>query len=127
MPAALLPGLGLTTPEPNKSLRIFSLAATLAFSISFGAIAQSNLADRTATPSVAASAVGHWLHSPQGDTIGSVRGLADGGSTAVIMIGSYFRPGSHEARVPARMLSIVDGKVMLQAETVEALNATSSR
>ncbi len=107
--------------------RILSLAAALALSLNFGAMAQSNPADRTATPSVAANAVGRWLYDPQGDTIGSVRGLADGGSTAVLMIGSYFRPGSHEARVPARMLSIVDGKVTLQSETVEALNATSRR
>ncbi len=38
------------------------------------------------------------------------------------MIGAYFQHGSHEARVPARALSLVDGKVTLQAETAEALN-----
>jgi len=103
--------------DHTMTTRILSLAAALAVSVSFGALAQSPQAD----------AVGRWLHDPQGNTIGSVRGLADGGSTAVLMIGSYFRPGSHEARVPARMLSIVDGRVVLQGETVEALNAIPSR
>ena len=82
----------------------------------------------SATPdtvsSVAASTVGHWLHDPQGNTIGSVRWLADGGRTAVIMVGSYFEPGSHEARVPAGALSVVNGKATLQTQTIEALNTT---
>jgi len=39
------------------------------------------------------------------------------------MLGSYFQPGSHEMTVPARRLSIVDGKAVLQTETVAALNA----
>lgn len=59
---------------------------------------------------------------PPGNVIGSVRALADDGRIAVIMVGSYFEPGSHQARVPARALSLVDGKITLQAETVEALN-----
>lgn len=37
------------------------------------------------------------------------------------MIGTYFQPGSHEARVPARALSLVNGKVTLQAETAKTL------
>ena len=74
-------------------------------------------------PAVAASAAGRWLYDAQGNTIGSVRGLADGGRTAVIMVGSYFRPGSYEARVPASALSVVDGKVTLRTETIQALNA----
>ena len=104
------------------TIRILSLAAVLALSVGSGAMAQSSPVNQVAT-----HAVGRWLYDPQGDTIGSVRSLADGGSTAVIMVGSYFRPGSHEARVPARMLSLVDGKVTLQAETVQALNATPGR
>jgi len=108
--------------DRTMTTRILSLAAALALSVGTGAMAQS-----TSPNQVAGNSVGRWLHDPQGDTIGSVRSLADGGSTAVIMIGSYFRPGSHEARVPARMLSIVDGKVTLQAETVQALNAMPGR
>jgi hypothetical protein len=106
--------------------RLLSLIAALALSVSVGAMAQSAAypaAGQAASPSVAASAVGHWLHDSQGNTIGSVRGLADGGRTAVIMVGSYFRPGSYEARVPADALSVVDSKVTLRTETVQALNA----
>ena len=107
------------------NIRILSLAGALALSISSGAMAQ-NAADsadsQAGTPFAAATAVGRWLHDPQGNIIGSVRALADGGRIAVIMVGSYFEPGSHEARVPARTLSLVDGKIILQAKTVEALN-----
>ena len=74
-------------------------------------------------PGIAASTIGHWLYDAQGNTIGSVRGVTDGGRTAVIMVGSYFRPGSYEARVPASALSVVDGKVTLRTETIQALNA----
>ena len=101
-----------------------TLAAALVLSVSGGAMAQS-AADQIVSPSVAASAVGHWLYDPQGNTVGSVRGLVDGGRTAVIMVGSYFRPGSYEARVPASALSVVDGKVTLQTKTLQALNARS--
>jgi hypothetical protein len=106
------------------NIRPLSLAAALAF-IGNGAMAQNTAysADSQAgAPFAAATAVGRWLHDPRGNIIGSVRALADDGQTAVIMVGAYFEPGSHEARVPARALSLADGKVTLQAETVEALN-----
>ena len=108
--------------------RILGLAALTALPLGGGAMAQAapaRLAANTmAEPSAAAqAAVGNWLYNPRGDIIGSVRSLADGGRTAVIMVGSYFQPGSHEARIPADMLSIVGGKVTLRAGTVEALNA----
>ena len=113
--------------------RLLSLSAALALSVggaavSGGAMAQATagrVPAETASPSVAASAVGRWLYDPQGNSIGSVRSLADGGRTAVIMVGTYFRPGSYEARVPARALSVVDGHVTLQTETVQALAARS--
>ncbi len=38
------------------------------------------------------------------------------------MIGSYFQPGSYEMTVSSRRLSVVDGRVTLQTEAVEALN-----
>ncbi len=110
--------------------RLFSVAAALALSVSGAVMAQATAcvaAEQAAAPSAAASAVGQWLHDLQGNTIGSVRGLADGGRTAVIMVGSYFTPGSREATVPARAISIVNGKVTLQTETVEALNTSSWR
>ena len=113
--------------------RLLSIAAALALSVSSAAVSGGALAQEalgrvpaeTASPSVAASAVGRWLYDPRGNTIGSVRSLIDGGRTAVIMVGTYFRPGSYEARVPANALSVVDGKVTLQTETVQALNSLS--
>jgi len=107
----------------NTSL--VSFMAALALSIGSGAMAQNatHSADSQAgAPFAAATAVGRWLYDPRGNVIGSVRALADDGRIAVIMVGSYFEPGSHQARVPARALSLVDGKITLQAETVEALN-----
>jgi len=43
------------------------------------------------------------------------------------MVGSYFQPGSHEAKVSSSMLSIIDGKVTLRPATVEALNTVARR
>jgi len=84
-------------------------------------------ADQTPARSIAASAVGHWLYDQQGNKIGSVRSLTDGGRTAVIMVGTYFESGSRDVRVPASTLSIVHGQVMLRPETVAALNAPTQR
>lgn len=110
--------------------RFLSLLAVLALPVNAGvisgtAMAQSNAGRSSAETiqhSAAASAVGRWLHDPQGNTIGSVRSLADDGRTAVIMVGSYFQPGSYEARVPAGALSVLDGKVTLQTETLQTLS-----
>ncbi len=110
--------------------RILSLAASLAFTLGGAALAQpaaSPAADQAGIYSVATSAVGRWLYDLKGNRIGSVRKLEDGGRTAVIMVGSYFQPGSHEARVPAAALSMVDGKAVLGGDTVEALNTVSRR
>jgi hypothetical protein len=111
--------------------RLLGCAAVLALSISHGVIAQAAIptADQaqTATSSVGANPVGHWLYDPAGHLIGSVRNLTDGGRTVVIMVGSYFQPGNHEAQVPARALSIVNGRAMLQTETVKALNTPPGR
>ena len=107
---------------------LLTVVAALLLSVSGGAMAEpaaDPAATEAAVPFVATNAVGRWLHDPQGNTIGSVRGLADGGRTAVVMIGSYFRPGSYEARVPASALSVVNGKVTLQIETIQALNIQS--
>lgn len=86
-------------------------------------------ADLATEPSAAMTDafVGRWLHDPHGDIIGSVRSLADSRHTAIIMVGSYFQPGSHEARVPARSLSLVNGRVTLRAETVAALDTRLRR
>ncbi len=105
--------------------RILSLVAAMALSLGAAAFAQpmvSPATEQAAAHSVASSAVGHWLYDPQGSIIGSVRSLTDDGRTAVIMVGSYFQPGSHLASVHASSLSIVNGKVTLQNETVQALN-----
>ncbi len=108
--------------------RILSLAASLAFTLGGAALAQpvaGPAAGQAAIYSVASSAVGRWLYDLKGNKIGSVRKLEDGGRTAVIMVGSYFQPGSHEARVPAGALSMADGKVVLRGDTAEALNTVS--
>lgn len=92
-----------------------------------GAMAQ---AQPGAAPAECATeaAVGHWLRNPQGAKIGSVRALADGGRSVVIMVGAYFDPGGYEAVVPACTITMAaDGRVMLRREAVEALNAPSSR
>lgn len=105
--------------------RLFGALALVAATAGTGALAQtptSAAPPRCANPT---AAVGRWLHDPQGNTIGSVRALADGGRSAVIMIGSYFEPESHEAVVPACEISLADGKVTLRREITEALNAPS--
>ena len=113
--------------------RILSIAAALAFSLSSGAMAQTDqtatnpATDHTAAYSVAASSVGRWLYDLRGNIVGSVRSVTDDGRTAVIMVGAYFQPGSHEARVPASALSVVNGKVTLRGETIEALNTPPQR
>lgn len=108
----------------------FSLVASLMLAVSGGAVAQTavgSAANRAATPFTAANAVGHWLHDPQGNTIGSVRTLSADGQIAEIMVGSYFQPGSHVASVPSSALAIVDGKVTLRSGTAEALNTAARR
>ena len=99
-------------------------------SISGAALAQTaynSTASHAQVYSAASSAVGRWVYDLQGNIIGSVRSLTDDGRTAIIMVGSYFQAGSHEARVPSENLSIVNGKVTLQAGTVQALNTVSRR
>ncbi len=110
--------------------RILSLAASLAFTFGGAAFAQPAVGPApgpTPAYSIASSAVGRWLYDLKGQRIGSVRKLEDGGRTAVLMIGAYFQPGSHEARVPASALSVVDGKAVLHDDTVQALNTVPRR
>jgi len=104
--------------------RILGLAASLVLAAGGVALAQpaAGAAPDQARYSAASSAVGRWLYDLQGNTIGSVRSLSDDGRTAVIMVGSYFQPGSHLTSVPASSLSVVNGKVTLRNDTVQALN-----
>ncbi len=74
---------------------------------------------------VTSKVVGRWLYNQKGNKIGSVRSLSDNGQTAVIMIGSYFQPGSHEATISVTALSVVSGDVTLRTGTAEALNSVS--
>ncbi len=109
---------------------LLSLTALLAVSTSGGAMAQALVVPaviQATVSSVAANAVGHWLYGPQGNIIGSVRSLAADGQTAIIMVGSYTESGSHEARIPTRALSMVNGKVTLRTGTAEALSFTLPR
>lgn len=105
--------------------RILSLAASLAFTLGGAALAQpaaSTVGGQAAAYSVASSAVGRWLYDLKGNRIGSIRKLEDGGRTVVVMVGSYFQDGSHEARVPASALWVADGRTVLRGDTALALN-----
>jgi hypothetical protein len=103
--------------------RILSLAASLMLS-AVTALAQPALGPTTdpAAYAAASSPVGRWLYDLKGNKVGSVRSLSEDGRTAVVMVGSYFQPGSHLTAVPTSALSVVDGKLTVRNETVEALN-----
>ena len=123
-PGLFSPGRG-NGKVKTMNTRMLSLIASVAFTFGGAALAQpaaSPAAGQAVIYSVASSAVGRWLYDLKGQRIGSVRKLEDGGRTAVIMVGSYFQIGSHEARVPASALSVVDGKAVLHDDTVQALN-----
>ena len=110
--------------------RRLSFIASLVLAAGGGAMAQTAVvpaAHPVVAPFAASNAVGHWLHDPQGNTIGSVRGLSADGQTAEIMVGSYFQLSSHVASIPSSALAMVDGKVTLRRETVEALNTAARR
>ncbi len=94
------------------NIRSIALTALLTLSAGGAAFAQS----------VPGSAAGQFLYDPQGETLGSVVGLTDGGRTAVVRLGFIREPGSREITVPASALSVSNGRVTLRAETVEALN-----
>ena len=104
--------------------RILSLAASLAWSVGGAAMAQVP-GGPVAPYAVASSAVGRWIYDLQGHKFGSVRRLSADGRTALIMVGSYFQSGSHEATVPATALSVVNGNVTLRTGTADALSTAS--
>jgi hypothetical protein len=112
-------------------MKTFSLAATTALLAMLGAAMAQPVANPTADLSVASSVtsrdVGHWLYDAQGNKVGSIRSLSADGRTASIMVGSYGQPGSHEARLLASTLSMVNGRPTLRAGTVEALNTAAQR
>lgn len=111
---------------------IFAVAATT-LSLSAGQVfaaakgSDGPFQNQPGASSVSASAVGRWIYDSQGNIVGSVRNLTKDGRTAVIMVGSYFEPGSHEARVSTNELSIVNGRVILRTGTAEALNVADRR
>ena len=85
-----------------------------------------------APPSASASAsaaalVGHWLHDSRGEVVGSVRSISPDGRIATIVLGIYTLDNLRVIQVPASALSVMDGKVTLRREPVEALNAFPSR
>lgn len=106
------------------NVRILSLAALLALSFGGAALAQPSVGPVTepAVASVVSNAAGHWLYDSRGNVIGSVRSFTNEGQTAVIMVGTYFQPGSHLDTVRTSSLIMVNGKVTLRNETVQALN-----
>ena len=75
----------------------------------------------------AASAVGDWLHDTRGDIIGSVKAVTDGGRTAVIALGIYFRDHVRLVRVPAEAISIEGGRAVLRPEVLQAVGKPPGR
>ena len=107
--------------------RFFGALALLTVSGGSAAVAQA-LPGAASSGCATEAAVGRWLLDSQGAKIGSIRALTDGGRTVVIMVGSYFQPGSHEAVVPACAITVAaDGRVMLRREAIEALNVPAPR
>lgn len=75
----------------------------------------------------AASAVGDWLHDDRGEIIGSVKAVTDGGRTAVIALGIYFRDRVRLVEVPAEAISIEGGRAVLRPETLQAVSKSPGR
>ncbi len=93
-----------------KFVRKFGLAMAVSLALGVPALAQN---------APLSSAVGQWVYSPQGEKIGSVRGLTADGQVEVL-VGAYFQPGSHIETVPARAFSLADGRVTLQPQTLQS-------
>lgn len=91
-------------------VRKFALSALVSLAFIPPALAQ-NMAP-------ASTLVGQWVYSPGGDKIGSVRAVGPAG--VELMVGGYFQPGSHVETVPVRALSLADGRVILQPDTLQA-------
>ena len=72
------------------------------------------------------SAVGNWLYDANGELVGSVYGVADGGRTVIAQWGSYLTPGRHLVSVPAADFAMVGDHVMLRTLTANALASTSA-
>lgn len=111
--AAVVALMRIAQAAPNYAVPAMALSVT-------GAA----MAQAPAEP-VASKVVGRWLYDQKGNKIGSVRSLSDDGQTAVIMTGSYFQPGSHEATISVAALSVVSGHVTLRTGVAEALNSVS--
>jgi len=66
--------------------------------------------------------VGQWLRVSNGTIIGGVRSLSSDGRTAnLMMIRSYFEPGSHEAQIPTSSLPVFNGRVIFAAGRTSGL------
>ena len=116
--------MSITSKTRTMSFHLAIVVLTLlgiAILISIGARAQD------APAATVESLAGRWLHDPQGNVIGSVRGSADAGRTARLMIGSYFQPGSHEIRVPTDTLFVSKGVVMLRSVPKASAELLSER
>lgn len=117
----------ITTIRTALLMPAAALLALTGVRLAAGAGTTAQATGSPATAPAIASVAGHWLHDSQGNVIGGVQGSADGGRTAVLMIGSYFQPGSHEIRVPASQLSVASGQVRPRPEISEALNVLPQR
>jgi hypothetical protein len=67
------------------------------------------------------SVVGNWLHDGNGELVGSVYAVTDGGRTVIAQYGSYLTPGRHLVALPAADVTMVGGHAVLRTLTADAL------
>jgi hypothetical protein len=70
------------------------------------------------------SVVGNWLYDANGELVGSVYAVTDGGRTVIVLYGSYLTPGSHLVSLPAADFAVVGGHATLRTLTADALAAS---
>ncbi|HKM64614.1 MAG TPA: hypothetical protein VJY39_19205 [Acidisphaera sp.] len=100
--------------------------AALVFATGLGAAALGAAAPAFAQPAAEfdpQSAVGHWLYDSNGELVGSVYAVADGGRTVIVQYGTYLTPGRHLVAVPSADLAEVAGHATLRTMTADALAA----
>jgi len=76
---------------------------------------------QTAAGGSVQSVVGRWLYDANGDLIGSVYAVTDGGATTIIQYGSYLTPGRKLVAIPSAEVTIVGGRAVLRTLTADSL------
>ncbi len=98
--------------------------AAFVFAAGLGAAAFGAAAPAFAQPAAEfnpQAAVGHWLYDVNGDLVGSVYAVTDGGRTVIVQYGTYLTPGRHLVALPAADLAEIAGRATLRTMTADAL------